>query len=92
MVDIWQIEYDIVVSAYSLMELPTMEMRLETILNLWNKTQRYLVVVEQGTNAGFKIVNEVRDFLLQLDNQGHVFSPVSHCSWFWFCDSCQIVK
>lgn len=75
------IEYDLVVSAYSLMELPTMEMRLETILNLWNKTQHYLVVVEQGTNAGFKIVNEVRDFLLQLDNvanQGHVFSPCPH--------------
>lgn len=87
-----QIEYDLVVSAYSLMELPTMEMRLETILNLWNKTQHYLVVVEQGTNAGFKIVNEVRDFLLQLDNvtnQGHVFSPVSWEFYLFSYDSCQ---
>lgn len=37
------------------MELPSLQTRLETVLNLWNKTQNYLVIVEQGTNAGFKV-------------------------------------
>ncbi|CAH0545682.1 unnamed protein product [Brassicogethes aeneus] len=75
--------YDIVVSAYSLLELPSLEARLKTILNLWNKTEKYLVIVEQGTNAGFKVVNEIRDFILQVDKKygtGHVFSPCPHDS------------
>lgn len=57
-------------------ELPSLQTRLETILNLWNKTSGYLVVVEHGTNAGFKIINEIRDFILQLNSDCHVFSPV----------------
>lgn len=52
---ILQLTYDIVVSAFSLLELPSSHSRLETILKLWNKTQNYLVIVEQGTNAGFKV-------------------------------------
>jgi len=43
------------VSAYSLFELPGMESRIETILKLWTKTENYLVIVEEGTNAGFKV-------------------------------------
>ncbi|KAJ8922406.1 hypothetical protein NQ315_004352 [Exocentrus adspersus] len=70
--------YDLVISAYSMMELPSLADRLQTIINLWNKTERYLIIVEQGTNAGFKIVNELRDYILQVKsegNEGHVFSP-----------------
>ncbi|XP_032664973.1 methyltransferase-like protein 17, mitochondrial isoform X2 [Odontomachus brunneus] len=78
--------YDIVVSAHSLFELPGTEARLETILNLWQKTERYLVIVEQGTNAGYKLVNEARDFILKYTNSrfkrnirnGYVFSPCPH--------------
>lgn len=40
-----------------MLELPSFQMRMETILRLWNKTSKYLVVVEQGTNAGFKVKN-----------------------------------
>ncbi|KAH1010608.1 hypothetical protein HUJ05_004877 [Dendroctonus ponderosae] len=73
-------EYDLVTSAYSFMELPSLENRLEVALNLWNKTHKYLVIVEQGTYAGFKIVNEIRDFILQADKEakGHIFSPCPH--------------
>ncbi|CAD1480449.1 unnamed protein product, partial [Heterotrigona itama] len=46
--------YDIVVSAYSLLELPNQISRLETILKLWQKTEQYLIIIEQGTNAGFR--------------------------------------
>lgn len=51
-----KIMYDLVVCAYSLLELPSLKDRLQTIVNLWNKTERYLVIVEQGTNAGFKVI------------------------------------
>jgi ribosomal protein RSM22 (predicted rRNA methylase) len=50
-----QLKYDVVISAYTLLELPSARTRLETILNLWNKTDKYLVIVEHGTNAGFKV-------------------------------------
>ncbi|KAG5893361.1 hypothetical protein JTB14_000126 [Gonioctena quinquepunctata] len=76
-----KLTYDLVISAYSMLELPTLETRLETILNLWNKTEKYLVIIEQGTNAGFKVVNELRDFILRIKkdpNVGTVFSPCPH--------------
>lgn len=75
-----QVMYDLVVSAYSLLELPSFSARIQTILNLWNKTQNYLVIVENGTNAGFKVINEIRDYIFknQTENSvGHIFSPVS---------------
>lgn len=69
--------YDLVISAYSLLELPSVKARMETILKLWNKTENYLIIVEQGNKAGFQIINEVRDFVLQL-SEGYVFSPCPH--------------
>lgn len=78
--------YDIVVSAYSLLELPGMESRIDTLLKLWMKTENYLIIVEEGTNAGFKLVNEARQFILKYANSKrrreveftHVFSPCPH--------------
>ncbi|XP_012222134.1 ribosome assembly protein METTL17, mitochondrial [Linepithema humile] len=78
--------HDIVVSAHSLFELPNVNTRLETILDLWKKTENYLIIVEQGTNAGFKLVNEARDFILKYVNSknrrdtqfAHVFAPCPH--------------
>ncbi|KAJ8705730.1 hypothetical protein PYW08_012776 [Mythimna loreyi] len=72
-------KYSIVLSAYSLFELPSMQSRLETIQKLWNKTEDYLIIVEHGSNAGFRVVNEAREFVLNLDGkkrqQGYAFSP-----------------
>ncbi|XP_031828110.1 ribosome assembly protein METTL17, mitochondrial [Nomia melanderi] len=74
--------YDIVVSAYSLLELPNQKTRIEVIKKLWDKTSRYLIIVEQGTKVGFEIINEARDFILnytEKDESGvHVFSPCPH--------------
>ncbi|XP_053971292.1 methyltransferase-like protein 17, mitochondrial [Hylaeus volcanicus] len=73
--------YDIVVSAYSLFELPDQNSRLEVIAKLWEKTENYLIIVEQGTRAGFTIINEARDFILNYTKQtsgAHVFSPCPH--------------
>lgn len=52
---LFQRPYDLVVSAYSLLELPTFQNRIETIIKLWNQTTKYLVVIEQGTNGGFHV-------------------------------------
>ncbi|XP_076286686.1 ribosome assembly protein METTL17, mitochondrial [Lasioglossum baleicum] len=73
--------YDIVVSAYSLLELPNQRSRLEVLAKLWQKTSKYLVIVEQGTKAAFDLVVEARDFVLQCSSKKsgvHVFSPCPH--------------
>ncbi|XP_050542411.1 methyltransferase-like protein 17, mitochondrial [Daktulosphaira vitifoliae] len=76
------LKFDIVVSAYSLFELPDMRTRFETLLNLWNKTNNYIVLIEMGTRAGFEIINEARDLFLNIylnqDAQCHVVSPCPH--------------
>lgn len=72
------LKYSIVLSAYTLFEMPNMRSRLETIQKLWNKTEDFLIIIEQGTNAGFKIVNEAREFVLGLEkgkNSGYAFAP-----------------
>lgn len=51
----FQRKFDLVVSAYSLLEFPSMDSRLDTIHNLWSKVNNYLVLVEQGTSEGFKV-------------------------------------
>lgn len=51
----FQRKYNLVVSSYTLLDLPSQETRLKTISNLWSKTQDFLVLVEKGTSAGFKV-------------------------------------
>lgn len=70
-------------SAFSLLELPDAKSRLDTVKRLWQKCDRFLVIVEQGTRAGFNVVNEARDFVLYssgIEGQEadcNVFAPVS---------------
>ena len=79
----FQVKFDLVVCAHTLLELPSAETRLQTVLSLWHKTSDYLVFVEHGSRASYNILMEVRDFLFSLsegDEQpnlhGHVFAPV----------------
>ncbi|KAJ8668524.1 hypothetical protein QAD02_010187 [Eretmocerus hayati] len=69
---------DIVVSAFSLMELPNAKNRLEVLAKLWRKTNKYLVIVEQGSYAGFTLVNEARDFIR------HVMEKIDKSDYFTF--------
>lgn len=75
-------KFDIVLSAYSMLELPTLKSRLEVVNNLWNKAGQYLIFVESGTNAGFQVLNEIRDFLLEVKEkrkeEAFMFSPCPH--------------
>lgn len=77
-------KYDLVVCAHSLLEIPSAELRLQTVHSLWKKSQGYLVLVEHGSRAAYEVIIEARDFLLSLAEtqndpslRGHVFSPVS---------------
>lgn len=77
--------FDLVLSAFSLIELPNRKTRLETLTNLWTRCTGYLVLVELGTNTGFKLINEARDFLTTLkEDDGHLFAPVSLFFSFFF--------
>ncbi|EAT44846.1 AAEL003822-PA [Aedes aegypti] len=75
-------KYDIVLSSFSLFELPSKKNRLDVIENLWNKCDGYLVLVEQGTYAGFSLIEEAREFLLKKfessEVEYHIFSPCPH--------------
>lgn len=71
--------YDLMLSAYSLMELPNLKARIETLLTLWNKCDGYLVLIESGSNAGFGLINEARNFFVNHLNEtkdGYVYAPV----------------
>lgn len=62
-------KYDLVVAAFSLLELPNIDLRVQTIENLWNKTNDILVIIERGNSGGFETINEARNLIL--DVGGH---------------------
>lgn len=58
-----------------------MKSRLDTLLTLWKKCDGYIVLIENGSNAGFKLIEEARDFLIQQakrDNSAYLFAPCPH--------------
>ncbi|KAH0626309.1 hypothetical protein JD844_001221 [Phrynosoma platyrhinos] len=57
-----KVKFDLVVSAYSLNELPSYSERVETVQTLWRKTDRFL-----GTD---KVVHDPRE--------PHIFAPCPH--------------
>ncbi|CAD7086221.1 unnamed protein product [Hermetia illucens] len=74
-------KYNLIISSFSLFELPNSQARKEVILNLWRKCDGYLVIIEQGTRAGFELVSEARQYILKQKKpevKGHVFSPCPH--------------
>ncbi|XP_061111529.1 methyltransferase-like protein 17, mitochondrial [Conger conger] len=80
-----KVQFDLVVSAFSLSELPTLKERKDTIHTLWRKTQSYLVLVENGTKDGHQILMEARDTLLTEEDKvtfdsrrASVFAPCPH--------------
>ncbi|XP_050320898.1 methyltransferase-like protein 17, mitochondrial [Bactrocera neohumeralis] len=73
--------YDLVVLSYTLFELPNIESRKDVILNLWKKCSGYMVIIEEGTRRGSQLINEARDFILNVNSvelKGEVFAPCSH--------------
>ena len=90
------LKYDLVVSSNSLLELPSAQDRLSTLHSLWERVETggYLVLADTGTNAGFHVIAEARDYLNQISRLaseqeeeedggpsltgGHCVSPCPH--------------
>lgn len=80
-----KVQFDVVVSAFSLSELPSRADRTEVVQTLWRKTGHFLVLVENGTKAGHRLLMEARDLVLKgtekspLDPRpSFVFAPCPH--------------
>lgn len=56
------------------------------MLNLWRKCSDYLVIVEEGSRKGNEIIDEIRTYLSELEDdniKGHIFSPVFRCTYLF---------
>ncbi|TEA40658.1 hypothetical protein DBR06_SOUSAS9410028 [Sousa chinensis] len=80
-----QVQFDVVVSAFSLSELPSKANRTDVVQTLWRKTGHFLILVENGTKAGHSLLMDARDLVLNgkekspLDPRpGFVFAPCPH--------------
>lgn len=80
-----KVQFDLVVAAYTLSELPNAANREDVVFTLWRKTSAYLVLVENGTKEGHQILMEARDALLNkeekevLDSRpASMFAPCPH--------------
>ncbi|GAA6230582.1 methyltransferase-like protein 17, mitochondrial [Lates japonicus] len=79
------VQFDLVVAAFTLSELPNTKEREEAVFTLWRKTNSYLVLVENGTKEGHQILMEARDTLLKKQERivhdsrpASVFAPCPH--------------
>ncbi|GAB1609450.1 methyltransferase-like protein 17, mitochondrial [Argonauta hians] len=74
--------YNLVISSYSLFEMESRQSRLKVIHKLWDLTEDFLIVVENGTNAGFQVISEVREAILKRNtgssDDATVFAPCPH--------------
>uniref|UniRef100_A0A8D0GX28 Ribosome assembly protein METTL17, mitochondrial n=1 Tax=Sphenodon punctatus TaxID=8508 RepID=A0A8D0GX28_SPHPU len=80
-----KVKFDLVVSAYSLNELPSQAQRVETVQTLWRKTDAFLVLIENGTKEGHQMLMEARDVVLKGEErvthdprEACVFAPCPH--------------
>lgn len=73
---LFQFKSHLILSAFALNELPNLKTRLDTLQTLWKKCDGYLVLIENGTNAGFKLIEEARAFILQQTENSYIFAPV----------------
>ncbi|KAM7379698.1 hypothetical protein PAMP_005232 [Pampus punctatissimus] len=80
-----KVQFDVVVAAFTLSELPGAKEREEAVVTLWRKTSSYLVLVENGTKEGYRMLMEARDTLLKKQEKtvhnirpASVFAPCPH--------------
>ncbi|XP_051984445.1 methyltransferase-like protein 17, mitochondrial [Xyrauchen texanus] len=80
-----KVQFDLVIAAFSLSELATLNERINVIFTLWRKTNFYLVLVENGTKEGHQILMEARDTILKGEEEvtydlrrPAVFAPCTH--------------
>ncbi|CAI2168774.1 9666_t:CDS:2 [Funneliformis geosporum] len=66
------LKHDLVISAFTLNELLNDNVRETVLESLWNKTNDILVLIENGTPAGFKVIAEARKKILRMENKGQL--------------------
>ncbi|KAI8902088.1 mitochondrial small ribosomal subunit Rsm22-domain-containing protein [Globomyces pollinis-pini] len=73
---------DLVISAFTLSELPNDTNRTFTVETLWKQTKDTLILIDRGTPIGFQIIANARQQLIDLakkENQElHVVAPCAH--------------
>jgi ribosomal protein RSM22 (predicted rRNA methylase) len=67
--------HDLVVASYSLGELRESD-RIQVLEKLWRLTNKILIIIEPGTQAGFESLKEIREILLL--NKGNLVAPCPH--------------
>ncbi|CAB4055644.1 unnamed protein product [Lepeophtheirus salmonis] len=82
------LKYDLVTCGSSLSELESSQLRLNIADSLWRRVEDggYLVIYERGTNSGFQVISEIRDYLIQLQEfveedpqiRGELIAPCTH--------------
>lgn len=80
-----KVQFDLVSSAFTLSEIPSVKERQDAVMTLWRKTSSYLVLVENGTKEGHQTLMEARDTLLEYQDKilhdtrpASVFAPCPH--------------
>uniref|UniRef100_A0A2M4BNR6 Putative mitochondrial/ ribosome small subunit component n=1 Tax=Anopheles marajoara TaxID=58244 RepID=A0A2M4BNR6_9DIPT len=75
-------KYDIVMSAFSLFDQPSRRRLYELVDQLYATFDRYLIFVEQGTNAGFRLLDGIRNHIRRAHqtSDAHLFAPCPHSS------------
>lgn len=66
-------KHDLVLMSYSLGELKDWE---KVVKNLWNSTDKFLIIIEPGTPVGFQRILRARQILI--DCGGFVIAPCPH--------------
>ncbi len=68
-------QFDLVTLSYVLNELPS-PARMKLVVSAWEKTEKFLMLVEPGTPQGFQNIRDARELLIK---QGaHIIAPCTH--------------
>ncbi|KAI9594799.1 mitochondrial small ribosomal subunit Rsm22-domain-containing protein [Syncephalis fuscata] len=74
--------YDLTVSAFTLGDISSDQLRQSTLEALWRQTSDVLVLIDRGTPEGFRIISEARDWLLNgptsTETPCHIVAPCPH--------------
>ncbi|ORY93986.1 mitochondrial small ribosomal subunit Rsm22-domain-containing protein [Syncephalastrum racemosum] len=71
---------DLVVSAFTLGELPSVALQTSVVKQVWDQTGDILVLIDRGTPVGFANIARARQTILDMEAGGgaHVVAPCSH--------------
>ncbi|XP_049300833.1 methyltransferase-like protein 17, mitochondrial [Anopheles funestus] len=73
-------KYDIVLSSFALFDQPSRRRLYELADQLYNTFDKYLILVEQGSNAGFQLLEGIRNHIRRNHDtdEKHLFAPCPH--------------